>query len=218
MTSSGVMQKNRFDALMGELALRLATVGFIPMRRDQAFRRGRPDGADIVHLSFVRHPTSFDTTMDVAVRIDAIEEIVGASNAVLSASARKKTATVGVEIGNLSQGSHLAWNIDELTAIDRVALDIFLHVARFGLPFFARFGDIATVTTMLCRDDPEAMRYSPFHHVRASRAVAGLLALGMTGEAREIAGQKVAFMRELQDPNLEFFLTFLRDVSLPVAE
>lgn len=207
-------QKSRFDALLGEMAPLLASVGFSPMRRDQAFRRNRPDGADITHISFIRYPTSFDVTTDVAVRIDAIEEIVSASNAVLSASARKKTATIGVEIGNLSQGSHLAWNIDETTAIDRVALDIFLHVERFGLPFFARFGDIASVTTMLCRDDSEAMRYSPFNHVRASRAVAGLLALGMTGEAREIAGQKVAFMRELQDPNLEFFLAFLRDVNL----
>ena len=60
-------------------------------------------------MSFIKHAHGCDVTADVAIRVDALEDLLNEWNATLSKAERKQTHSMGAELGNISEGRASAW-------------------------------------------------------------------------------------------------------------
>jgi hypothetical protein len=63
--------------ILSEIALLIVADGFHPKFSEQAFHLVKPFGRWIVHVGFIPHrKADMDITVNVSVRIDAVEELV----------------------------------------------------------------------------------------------------------------------------------------------
>jgi len=72
-----------------------------------------PGGRQSFHSAFVNHDTDFDVTADVAIRFDAVGDMVNSSETLLSEPEKRGTYTLGTELGNLDGTSHQRWTIEQ---------------------------------------------------------------------------------------------------------
>ncbi len=93
--------------LLSQLAKGLEPQGF--RRREQSFVARMPGGSHIFHVSLINHTQDFNVTADVAVRHDALQDLVHESNSLLSKKEKQQTASVGAELGNIAEGRQKRW-------------------------------------------------------------------------------------------------------------
>jgi hypothetical protein len=163
-------------------------------------------------LAFIRHETDFDVTADVAVRVDAVEELVNASTPYLPAKIKNTTATVGADLGNLDTGAQRRWTIADKADIEAVASAIVSDFLRIGIPYFDRFHDLDTLFSMLRRNDQEAWLHCAIHHARCMRAVALAVVLKRR-EVRSLIEAEAAFLSKRNDFGLAEFEQFASAVT-----
>lgn len=108
--------KDAERAVLEQLGTRMAAHGFRPKPVGQSFYRDVPGGRWALHVSFIRHETDMDVTADVAVRINAIEQVVNQCETGLTDAEKRRSTTLGAELGNLSRRPLQAANF----ALDRV--------------------------------------------------------------------------------------------------
>src|SRR6185503_3108745 len=89
--------------LLHEMSRIVVKYGFGRKVHGQSFRLSKPFGWAAFHLAFIPHAEiDFDVTADVALRVDEVEKMLHDS---------KEAATVGGELGNLSDGEQRRWTI-----------------------------------------------------------------------------------------------------------
>ncbi len=108
--------KDAERAVLEQLGTLMAAHGFRPKPVGQSFYRGVPGGSWALHVSFIRHETDMDVTADIAVRIDAIEQVVNQCETGLTDAEKRRSTTLGAELGNLSRRPLQTANF----ALDRV--------------------------------------------------------------------------------------------------
>lgn len=89
-----------------------------------------------VHVSFIRHEADIDVTADVAVRVDAIEQVVNQCETGLTDAEKRRSTTLGAELGNLTRRQPLRWTVSALGDVAAVAEQIYGSVRedRSALP------------------------------------------------------------------------------------
>lgn len=191
-------------ALLARLATSLRGYGFEDRPVGQDFYRRTPQGRWILHLGFVPHAADVDVTTGIGIRIDGVEELVNRYNGALSARDRHRTATMGIDLGNLADHRQRRWTLRGSDDVEPVAASIVHEFEKFGIPYLERFSDLEAMLEVLSRNDESGWLHSPIHWARCERAVALALILGRRDQARAIADSGVAFLagrgdRELQD-------------------
>ncbi len=161
-----------FSTLFEVLATKLAVHGFNLQRRDQVFRSKFDGGVKSFHIAKIPHDVDFDVTVDMAVRIDVVEQIINDYENRLPRSTRQKTSTIGIELGNLTIGRQKRWNIASQTDAVRAAELIALDFGSAALSWFRKFSDPETIFLTLKGCGAAAQAYSPFHYRRALKVVA----------------------------------------------
>ncbi len=176
MNNIRMLEKQLLSA-MGTL---LKEHGFDPKPIGQAFHLAKPFGWACVHLAFVRHPpTDFDVVVDVAVRVDAVQDaIVDKSNPLIKESDRKLSATVGCELGNLKGIGQQRWTVASESDIPPVSAAIFAECESVMFPFIEKFSDLRVMLEVLKSGSGEAKLISPLLDKRAKTidALSALLA------------------------------------------
>jgi hypothetical protein len=179
--------------VLSKLGERVAPLGF-RKRPDQSFEKRFDWGRTALHLCFMKHDDDFDVVADVAVRFDALEELINRNNTGLSEKRRKETFSIGVELGNLSQRRPIRWTVgdesDVEPAVDQI-LDRFLNI---GIPYIEEFSDLRRVLEVLANDGPDSWLYSPFDGRRAKQAVAVAWLLRDEERLRSLIAAKAAFL------------------------
>jgi hypothetical protein len=179
----------------------------------QSFRMPRPFGWAAVHLSFIPHGESdFDLTADVALRVDAVEELLHADNSLISKKEKLEAATIGCELGNLSDGKQRRWKIVTESDVKPVIASLDAALMSIALPYMDRYSNLEETFAVLCRNDAEAWLHSPLHHYRGMRALALAIFLEKYDRLEGIIEQSEAFMKSIGDPNLRFFELFARTI------
>jgi hypothetical protein len=168
------------SALLRSLGAQLNPMGF--RQSEQTFGKRWGAGKLLVHLSFVRHTDDFDVLVDVAVRLDAIEDRLNADRPQLSQRERANTATVGVELGNWSIGRPLRWTVSTPADLEPVVKGLLEELRRTGLPFLERFAQLEELERVLGADDKVARIICPIAEKR--RAVLAII--------RELQGGRTA--------------------------
>jgi len=142
----------------------------------------KPKGQDLLrnldgirhclHLSFIDHQIDLDVTVYFAVRFNEVEELVNFSNTLLTNKEKKETYTLGIELGNLTQGKQMRWRLEKEEQINEVANLIYQEFKKFCLPYLEQYSNMEKAYSILLRDDKEGWIHCPIHVSRAMRAVA----------------------------------------------
>ena len=204
--------KDLQDAFFAALARRMAEHGFESRPRDQAFVRKTPFGRQTFHVSFIKHAHDCDVTADVAIRIDALEDLLNEWNATLSKAERKQTHSMGAELGNISEGRQRRWTLASEDDIPEAVSSVMALFQSVGLPYLEKYSNLEQALVAVSGDDRASWLHSPFHDLRAKRAVGLAFVLGHYQRLDELIAAKTRFLRERNDPGLDSFLAFAKEV------
>lgn len=199
--------------LLVETGRRLSRLSFSPQPRAQTFLRSIDGGQVAVHLSFIEHDHDFDVTADVAVRFDAVEDLVHRSNMLLTKKQKGATFTLGAELGNLESGEPYRLIVTSGGDVDQVAEKLIEKIEAVGLPYLEQYSQPEAAYDLLSRDDRDVWVHCPIHAERAKRACALLAVLGRNAEIDALGRQKLSFLQSVSDPGTAVFSRFLKDLA-----
>src|SRR5436309_1989519 len=203
MTSFGTAELRR--AFLSKVGEKLELYGFDRRPAGQDFTRRMQFGLWIVHVSFVTGQSAFDLSVDVAIRVDVVEDLVNADNRMLSVKEKRRTATVGAELGNIADHRFMNWHVQGLGDIEPVVQAIIHEFENWGLPYLERLSHLDVMLENLSRDDGSAWLYSPIPPARYKRAVALAIVLQRFDHARELARIGEERLKQQGDPALPGF-------------
>jgi hypothetical protein len=186
--------------LASEVGVKLKEFGF--RKRDRSYLRKMEGGRHGFSLAYINHETDFDVTASVAIRFDAVQDLV------YFEAPNKDTWTMGGEIGNFTQGSQKRWTIaapeDVAPVVDAIVEDF----KRFALPYYERFSDPHVAFAVLSPTDRSAWQHFPFHNYRAMSVIAFAVLLKMNGNIKDLIDEQERYLIELNDPMLDMFRRF----------
>jgi hypothetical protein len=192
---------------MGEL---ISTFGFRSKPTGQSFCQEIATGKWVLHVSFISHKTDFDLTADIAVRVDAIEDLVNEYDTKLNAAEKRKSMTLGGELGNISAGSPRRWTISNVEDIPNACEGVIETFQEIGLPFLQKYSDAAAAHRVLVSSKPSDFHLAPILGPRCMRAVASAYVTGRTNEIEALVRQCEAELLETEDLYLEDFRNLAR--------
>jgi hypothetical protein len=198
--------------LLAELGQRLAHFGFNPKPSEQDFYRKIPAGKWAFHISFIPHKTEFDLTADVAVRVDAIEDLVNEYDTKLTAAEKRKSMTLGGELGNISAGNPKRWTISNVEDIPSVCDGVIEAFREIGLPFLQKHSDAAAAHRVLVSSKPTDLHLAPILGPRYMRAVASAYLTGRAEKIEALVSEYEAELSKTEDLYLEDFRTLSRSL------
>src|SRR5713101_4597003 len=143
------------DGLFTHVGELMRKYGFDAKPSEQAFLKKASFGRQAFHLRIIKHASDIDVTASVALRVDAVEDMVNAHRANLSNSLKNRTYTIGVDIGNLSIGKQKRWTVASMEDIARVAPEIIADFEFVALPYFERFSDLQSIYRVLATNEEE---------------------------------------------------------------
>lgn len=158
--------------LLNEVAPRMVAYGFEPKVKGQSVYRKTAEGHWAFHVSFMRHEHDLDVTADMAVRIDAIEDLVNQYDEGLKPSEKRRTTTLGAELGNLSVRAPLKWTLRTTSDVPEVVDDLVRSFGEIGLPYLKSHARIKEAYKLLLSDAPEDRRHAPIIGARYMRVLA----------------------------------------------
>ena len=171
--------------LLSELGRLLAPHGFTKRskRLEQSFRKKVAIGWHFFHVSFIPHKDDFDVTADVAMRVDAVEDLLNQVRKDLSGlpqpkREQKETATIGAELGNIAGTGQRRWTVNSSRDVVPVASDIVEALKEIGLPYLEKYSDLDRLLGSLSRHDRNSWHLVPFDDVRRMVVVAVAHVLG----------------------------------------
>jgi len=115
-----ILVKSLEEQLMITVAEYVSSDGF-KRNKAQEFIKPYEWGRAAIHLSFIEHRENFDVTVDVAIRFDALEELVNRDNKLLTAKEKCNTFSIGVELGNYIDNKPLRLTVANDADVHRVA-------------------------------------------------------------------------------------------------
>lgn len=173
----------------------------------QSFWKSIDNGRAMVHLSFIDHESDFDITVSVSIRFDALEDMINEDNKLLKPKEKLETSSIGVELGNLTEGTQKRWSIYDESDIDSVVRGICRVIDEAAIPYIEKFRNMETALEMMIRDDQESWTFAPLHHRRAMNAI-GLAKLLGKDDIERINEVKKEFLSERNDFGLAMFNSF----------
>jgi hypothetical protein len=191
-----------FEAVSTEIG----KYGFSGNKRDSCFYKRTPFGRLAFCLAFIRHRDDSDVTLEMAVRFDELEDLVNEHENRLSKAQRKDTFSLGVELGNLSEGRQERWTVASFEDVEPVARSMMHAFVAIGLPYLQKYSDMETALEALSGDDKAAWLHSPFHDARAKRALGLAFLLGDRERFSQLAAAKTEFLKSRNDSGLNSFL------------
>jgi hypothetical protein len=196
---------NAKHGVLTKLGQHVTALGFDPKPADQSFYRSSATGKWAFHVAFIPHQQDFDLTADVAVRIDAIEDLVNQCDTKLSKVERRRSMTLGVELGNLSLGRQMRWTIASSSDIPKICEQVATTFESVGLPFLQNYSDLATVHRVLASASTKDTLLSPLLGPRSMRTLASAYLLDQSIDIKAVAHDLEAKLMESEDLYLEDF-------------
>lgn len=201
------------NELLKKAGLFLVGLGFDKKIYGQSFRKTIEGGKAFIHLSFINHVDDFDVMVSFGIRFDKMEDMANSINKLITEKEKLNTATIGIELGNYSEGRQKRWTVREENDIAPVVEAISKDIAEIVIPFIEKYKNMNTVFETMLRDDPEVWSLAPFHYKRAINAV-GLAKLLNRGDMLDtIIVDKTKFLKDRNDYGLEMFLNFVNTIE-----
>ncbi|MBB5064655.1 hypothetical protein [Granulicella mallensis] len=197
--------------VLAELGTRIKIFRFNPKPSGQSFYRTTLTGKWAFHISFIKHKGDFDLTADVAVRIDKIEDLVNEYDAKRTSAEKRKSMTLGGELGNLSVGRPLRWSVASVSDIPTICDQVLEAFGKIGLPFLESCSEVAGAYRILRSSDPKELHLAPFPGPRYMRALAAAYLLESDVKERTLLANE--YEKNLLE-NDDLYLDDFRALSL----
>jgi hypothetical protein len=166
------------EAFLSEMSRLVVKHQFDGKIREQSFLRKMPFGRWAFHIAFIPHTDDVDLTADVALRFDAVEDLVNADDPALSKRARRETFTMGAELGNLAGTGQMRWTLLDQETVPAVAQSTFGSFEAIGVPYLNRYSDLYAALEALSHNDATGRLHQPFDLDRCKSATALAFVLG----------------------------------------
>ena len=150
------------DELFSKLCEELQSLDFRCRKTYRNFLRDMGNCSQLFHISFINHVFDFDVTADVSIRHHSVEEIMNLKNHYLKDSEKKRTATIGANLGNISGVGQIRWTVADKDDISVAVDEIVDYFKEVGLPFLERFSSLDETYKVLSADGKEASLICPF--------------------------------------------------------
>lgn len=204
------------QALFKAVGERVAASGFNSRPADRSFVRRSSLGRDSFHLSFINHAHDFDVVADVAVRIDALEDLVNSDDALLGKKEKKQTYSLGAELGNISGQGQKRWTVTSSADVSPVADGIMASFNSIGLPYLDKASTLEGAYQMLTSPGRAAWLHSPLHAPRAMRIIGLAKIMGLADELPARANENIQLLEGLNDAGLPDFRRFVDRLGVKV--
>lgn len=212
------MEKQKLiqDMLLREIALYLGDLGFRASIRQQAFYKKMAFGKYSFHLAFMPHQSDIDISADVAIRFDALEDLVHevVKTPFLNPRKMENSFSFGANLGHISGEGQIRWTIlneSDVTEVSKRILEKFVNV---GLPYLKRYSDLDTVFGVLSTVSPEANLLNGFPEKRAMNAVALAYLRGDKHEFRIVSDRMTDYIASIPNTDPEAFMNFVKELDL----
>jgi hypothetical protein len=198
------------ESLLRSVGSWIEAFGFRHVANSQDFTKPFDGGKLFFHLAFIEHDADFDVTADVAVRLDAVQDMVQAGNKFLSKKEKAQTATFGVELGNLVQGSQHRWSVTSLGDVQMVSDSLKNWFEAHALPYFSRHASLQEALDLLSPRDRSAWLHNPVHGARAKSVVSLAYLLKDQALFDQLAMEQEEYLRSLNDFSLADFQQYVQ--------
>jgi hypothetical protein len=173
--------------ILSELGERLTPLGFKQRPSQQSFYPRIDGGQWAFHVSFIPHVEDLDLTADVAVRLDAIEDLVNAEDTRMTVAETRSSMTLGGDLGNIAEGRQRRWNLSSLDHISTICDEVADAFRRIGIPFLEAHSSLPAVHRTLASSAPPDILLAPFRGHRYMSTLAASYLLGDLASTEALA-------------------------------
>jgi len=160
--------------------------GFKAKSASRSYVKSFDGGKGSFHLTYTNHPgIDFDVSANVAVRVDAVEEILTEDDHRLTEKEKKDCYTIGINIGNLVLGSYLQLTVTTDADLEPVATKLMEFVPTVVVPYIEKNRDLEAMYDLLTPADPKRRwdhRPGRTHRARTLLALSVLLGRADTND------------------------------------
>lgn len=199
-------------ALLNAIGSRIREFGFEPNPAKQSFKRQFPGGESRFHLAFIDHGSDFDITADVAVRFNALEEMVNKYEGFISERERKQTCSLGAELGNIAGTGQMRWRVATVGDLDSAATGIVEAFEKIGVPYLQSASTMQSAYELLSSPG-KAWLHNPLPLTRAKRVVALAKLLGKDEDVPLRIAENMALLESDRTKGSAEFRRFLLQMA-----
>lgn len=204
------MDKKKLKAMLlhglGDL---LADHGFKNRTTAQSFYKKTEDGKVSIHLTFINHSNDFDVTVDFAIRLNDVEDILNAIDDPMIPPRKLNTYTIGAELGHIIGEGQKRWTIENEANVRIAIREIYLAILSIFFPLIEKYVTKESIYELAVKDgeDGETFWGSTYDRARCAIVLAGILQKG-ADIRMELVQKNEEHLRSIEDLNLDGFLEF----------
>lgn len=182
--------------------------GFRKNLSKQALSRKTEYGSQTIHLSLVSQMSHIDVFVDLALRLDQLENLVDSNTTGwVYEKQRQETNSIGIDLGQLiDPSSSKAWPVDKSSDLDSVAESITFDIVLFGLPFLEKCSDIGRAFSILCGPEADLLNIIPLH--KALNRVGLAFLLSKTELFEDLTHREVLRLQEIPYSGVDILIEF----------
>jgi hypothetical protein len=186
-------------ALLHAIGNRIREFGFEPNPAKQSFKRQFPGG-------------DFDIAADVAVRFNALEEMVNRYEGFISEREKKQTCSLGAELGNIAGTGQMRWRMAIVGDLDSAATGIVEAFEKIGVPYLQSASTMQSAYELLSSPG-KAWLHNPLPLARAKRVVALAKLLGKDEDVPLRIAENMALLESDRTKGSAEFRRFLLQMA-----
>lgn len=177
------------ESIFRTLPLGLIPMGYDPKLKGQAFNKKMSWGRWIFHVGFASINGPLKLVVNVAIRVDAVNNLVFGTDPLLSKAEARDTATVGAELGNLIGKGPLMWTVSDPGEVPSLVASMLEAYEKIGLPYLSRYSDLEEMLRGLRGNGQEAFLLDSSLAYRCMKAVALAKVLEKENEIDTLIGE-----------------------------
>lgn len=196
-------------SLLRQLAEKLKNSGYRFKSGGRSFERPTEFGRVSFHLAFINHADDFDITADIAIRFDALEDLLNSHRPYLSDKKKKGTFSMGTELGNWIEGRQKRWRVRTESDVAPIVESILKTFKTHGEPYLEEYSNPETAYAVLSGNEETAFRHSSTRELTALRSV-GLAKILDKPDICDLIEKHRERIARKHDRGLRNFLEFAR--------
>ncbi|ANU13021.1 hypothetical protein B481_3392 [Planococcus halocryophilus Or1] len=151
------MDKKKLKAmLLYGLADLLADHGFKKRITNQSFYKKTEDGKISIHLTSINHFDDFDVTVNFAIRLNDVEDILNEIDHPMTPSKKRDTYTLGAELGNITEEGQKRWTIENEEDVKIAMREIYSGILSVFFPVIEKYTSKESVYELAIKDQKES--------------------------------------------------------------
>lgn len=209
-------QKELQKLVLESIGEKVKDLGFRKNIARQSFYRKLPFGKYSLHIAFIPHESDFDVTADVAIRFDALENLISDNDVVAfpTSDEKKNSFSIGSQLGHIIGKGQLRWTISDKSSVEQRANEIVETFVAIGIPFLEKYSDLNLVFLNLARNSEQAKLLNPLPDSRAKNAIALAYLRGSKMDFDLVFERMMSYLSQHPNSDVQSFALFadkLRD-------